>query len=124
MVPVQAEALEGEQAREQADWAARDQERTQGENACVPAVELPLPSRRGYPVTRGVALNAGNQWLGNSVDPRMKNLGNAGHVSRALRISTRLFTRALKKARRRRVISGKAGFGILIMGCPREIGEL
>jgi hypothetical protein len=65
----QGEALEGEQAEGRVKWEARDPVRAPGENVCVPAVEVPLPIRRGYPVTREVALNAGNQWLENRVDP-------------------------------------------------------
>ena len=58
--PVQAEALGGEQAREQAEWEARGPARAPGENVSVPAVELPLPIRRDYPTTSGVALSARN----------------------------------------------------------------
>jgi hypothetical protein len=56
--PEQADALEGEQAEGRVEWEARDPVRAPGENVCVPAVELPLPIRRDYPVTSGVALNA------------------------------------------------------------------
>jgi len=58
--PEQAEALGGKQAREQAEWEARGPARARGENVSVPAVELPLPIRRDYPATSGVALSAGN----------------------------------------------------------------
>ena len=43
--PVQAEALGGEQAREQAEWEAQDPGRAPEENVCVQAVELLLPIR-------------------------------------------------------------------------------
>ena len=42
---VQGEALEGEQAEGRVKWEARDPERAQGENVCVPAVEPRLPIR-------------------------------------------------------------------------------
>ncbi len=58
--PEQAEALGGEQAREHAEWEAQGPARARGENVSVPAVELPLPIRRDYPATSGVALCAGN----------------------------------------------------------------
>jgi len=45
VVLVQGEALEGEQAREQAEWEAQDPGRAPGENVCAQAVELLLPIR-------------------------------------------------------------------------------
>ena len=56
--PVQAEALGGEQAREQAEWEAQGPGRAPGENVCVQAVELLLPIRQDYRATSGAVLNA------------------------------------------------------------------
>jgi hypothetical protein len=44
--PVPAEALEEEQAEEEAGWEVRDQARALEESVCVPAVEQRLPIRR------------------------------------------------------------------------------
>jgi hypothetical protein len=41
----------------------------------------------------------------------MKNLKNAGHVLRALRINTRSSIPALREAMVQRMLSGKGGFG-------------
>lgn len=58
VVPVQGEALEGEQAEGRGEWEARDPVRAPRENVRVRAVEPLLPTRRGPHATSGAVLSA------------------------------------------------------------------
>ena len=55
---VRAEALEGEQAKEEGGWVERGPALAQVENVCVPVVEPLLPIRRDYPATSAVVPSA------------------------------------------------------------------
>ena len=58
VVLVQGEALEGEQAEGRGEWGARGPAQDPLENVYVPAVELLLLIKRGFPATSGTVLSA------------------------------------------------------------------
>jgi len=56
---VRAGALEGEQAKGQVEWGARDPARDLPGNVYVPAAVRPLPIRQDFPATSGAARSVG-----------------------------------------------------------------